>query len=253
MIGARLLDAGLLALLALLAALALLRRAAPPQSSAARRAWRAVWVALAITWVLATPLFANAAMSLAEPALVDPRAATRGFDPRETAIVVLSSGVGPALPGVSAAERLDGACAARVLGAARVFRAIEPAGVIVTGRALGPVPDATARAMRELLVALGVPSERVALESAARTTRENARFSVALARARGWRRLVVVTSAVHTRRAMREFARAGANAVAVPVDYVGPHFASAMDVIPAAGALARSQQVLHELLGVFRP
>lgn len=253
MIGARLLDAGLLCLLALACALALLRRASPPASTAARRAWRAVWTALGATWLLSTPLLANAAMSLAEPALVDPRAAARGVDARETAVVVLSSGVGPPLPGVSAAERLDGACTARVMGAARVYRAIHPAAVIVTGRALGPDGAATARAMRELLVVLGVPAERVAMETAARTTRENARFSVALARSRGWRRLVVVTSAVHTRRAMREFARAGADAVAVPVDFVGPRFTSPMDLIPSAGALARSQQVLHELLGVFRP
>lgn len=253
MIGARLLDAGALCLLATLGALLALRRASPPGSPHARRAWRAVWTALGVTWLLATPAVANTAMSLLEPAPVDPHIAIRGYDPRETAIVVLSSGVGPPLPGFSASERLDGACTARVIGAARVYHAIAPAAVIVTGRALGPVPEATARAMRELLVRLGVPGERVATETAARTTRENARFSVAMARARGWRRLVVVTSASHTPRAMREFARAGADAVAVPVDYVGPRFASTLDLIPAAGALARSQQVLHELLGVFRP
>ena len=253
MISARLLDAGLLVLVGLLVALGALRRASPPAGARARRGWVVVWAVIAGAWLASTPALSTALLAALEPAAVDPWALSRRLPPGATAVVVLSSGAGPEFPGASLAERLDGAGTARVIGAARVYRALDPAAVVVTGRALGPDPTLTARAMRELLVTLGVPADRVALETAARTTRENARFTVAMARARGWRNLVVVTSASHLRRAQREFSRAGFDAEGVPVHFVGRQLPSALDLIPSAGGLALTQQALHEILGRFRP
>jgi uncharacterized SAM-binding protein YcdF (DUF218 family) len=47
---------------------------------------------------------------------------------------------------------------------------------------------------------LGVPQEAITTLERSSSTREDALFSLELARARGWRRLIVVTSPYHTRR-----------------------------------------------------
>lgn len=65
-------------------------------------------------------------------------------------------------------------------------------------------------------VELGVPREKVLLQSVSRTTAEDARESLAILAARGdVRSIVLVTSAWHSRRAKREFERASGGRFAV--------------------------------------
>ncbi len=250
---ARLVDHTLLLLCVLGAALAVLRREQVVPSASARWALRSAATAWLLLWIAATPAFSAALVRSLEPALPAPEAAVPMALAPSTALVVLGSSVGPAVPGIPSSERLDGAARARVLGAARWFHATHPAAVIVTGVAPGPDPGASAAAMTDLLVASGVPRGQVWLEPRAANTRENARFSVALGRARGITRFVVVTSALHMRRSMAEFLRAGVDPVAAPVDFVGPGFGGAGDWLPAAGSLGRTQQCLHEYAGLLKP
>lgn len=58
---------------------------------------------------------------------------------------------------------------------------------------------------RTLLVGKGVPQAAIQLECRSRTTRENAQFSVPLLRALGARRVIIVTSWFHSRRALHCF------------------------------------------------
>jgi len=58
---------------------------------------------------------------------------------------------------------------------------------------------------RTLLVGKGVPQSAIQLECRSRTTRENAQFSVPLLRALGARRVIIVTSWFHSRRALHCF------------------------------------------------
>lgn len=247
---ARLFDPTLLLLVALGLALAWLGRALGPQARARHRLVVALWGAL---WVLCTPALGLWLLGRWEAPAVDLRALDVPALRAQTALVVLSSSVMPPVPGVPPRERLDAACSARTLAAARVYAAIQPAAVIVSGIAPGPVPDATTRAMAELLTALGVPADRIVQESAATNTRQNAQYSVALARRRGWTRLVVVTSAVHMRRSLAEFRRAGVEPVAAPVDFLGRNFPGVGAWLPSSGGASRVGQVLHEILGFYRP
>lgn len=58
---------------------------------------------------------------------------------------------------------------------------------------------------RLLLMHRGVPSSAILLEPNSRTTRENAQFSIPLLRAMGAKRIVLVTSWYHSRRALKCF------------------------------------------------
>ncbi len=241
-------------LLALLGVVLLvLKRELLIPSRRARWALRLGFLAWALLWISATPAASGALVRALEPPLpsvaaVAP-AATRG----QTALVVLGSGVGPAMEGVPPRERLDSAARARTAGAARWFQLAQPAAVIVSGISAGPDPNASTEAMADALDHAGVPRDRIWLEPRATDTRGNARYSVELGRTRGITRFVVVTSALHMPRALREFRRAGVEPVAAPVEYVGPTFGGPAEWFPSAGALGRTQQALHELLGVLKP
>ena len=58
---------------------------------------------------------------------------------------------------------------------------------------------------RQLLIQAGVPAGAIQLEGKSRTTRENAEFTVKLLRAEKVRRVIVVTSWYHSRRALKCF------------------------------------------------
>jgi uncharacterized SAM-binding protein YcdF (DUF218 family) len=66
-----------------------------------------------------------------------------------------------------------------------------------------------ARVLARQLEQWGVARERLVIDDRAVNTRENATQSLAFARARGWRRIVAVTSAFHARRAAGCYRAAG--------------------------------------------
>ena len=59
-----------------------------------------------------------------------------------------------------------------------------------------------AKVMRELAVSLGVPGDAIVLESKSASTYENVLFVKAILDAQGWRRIVLVSSPYHMRRAL---------------------------------------------------
>jgi uncharacterized SAM-binding protein YcdF (DUF218 family) len=73
-----------------------------------------------------------------------------------------------------------------------------------------------------LFAALGIPKDRITLETQSRDTHENALFSARLLRPRPNERWLLVTSAWHMPRAMGCFRRAGFAVEAWPVDYRTP-------------------------------
>lgn len=76
---------------------------------------------------------------------------------------------------------------------------------------------AEAEAYRAMLVAGKIPEQRVLMELASMTTRQNALYVAELFRSRGWSRAAVVTCDWHMMRAVRCFADAGIESVPVPV------------------------------------
>jgi uncharacterized SAM-binding protein YcdF (DUF218 family) len=105
----------------------------------------------------------------------------------------------------------------RLLGALAVARAH---GVprIVTTRITRPLGDsvATSDADQRHLVALGAPGIEHVIVDGPHTTREEALLVARLAADSGWRRVAVVTSPYHSRRACAAFERAGLAVTCTP-------------------------------------
>jgi uncharacterized SAM-binding protein YcdF (DUF218 family) len=95
----------------------------------------------------------------------------------------------------------------------------------------------------------GVDMKRVALESIARTTRENAIRVAALLGQRCKQPWLLVTSAWHMPRSMAEFQAVGCNVTAYPVDFRTGEETSWTEY-SMAGSLMAWQTAMHAYLGM---
>ena len=93
-------------------------------------------------------------------------------------------------------------------------------------------------------------------EDRSRDTNENARFTVAMLRAEGIRRIVLVTHDFHQRRALAAFERALMSSVGpaiellpAPMGLTPPHAVRLIDLMPTGEGFALSRLALHEWLG----
>jgi uncharacterized SAM-binding protein YcdF (DUF218 family) len=93
---------------------------------------------------------------------------------------------------------LGGGSYERPVRAAELFQEHAAPRILVSGAGDG-------RSNRKLLVSKGVPKEAIELEERSRTTRENALFSIERLRASHARRVILVTSWYHSRRALKCF------------------------------------------------
>ena len=213
--------------------------------------------AAAACGLLAVAILAAASLPAASDALVaslerefppaDPAAA-----PTAGAIVVLGGAVAPGMPPRRGPELVE--ASDRVLHAARLYRAGRAPLVVPSG---GRVPWSTAARtesaeMADLLAEWGVPRAAIVEEAKARTTSENAVETAKLLRARGIRRVLLVTSSLHMRRALAAFRAEGVEAIPSPCDarVEASRKRTALDWVPRPEALERTHDALWELLGL---
>jgi len=109
----------------------------------------------------------------------------------------------------------------RVKHASSLYRAEAVQALLLTGRGVG---GDSAEEMARQAIAAGVPSAAIVLETASTTTRENLVFAAPLVKARGWRRIALVTSQSHFARALATARKAMPDVewVPAPVPDAGP-------------------------------
>lgn len=140
----------------------------------------------------------------------------------------------------------------RIWHAARLYHAGKAGTIIVSGGRMGWTGDrrSGAEAMREFLLALDVPEAAIVLEPNSRNTRENAVRTAEIARERGIDRILLVTSALHMRRALAAFERVGLECVPAAADFeVMPEPFHWLRWLPDAEALDGSTRAMKEYLG----
>ena len=141
----------------------------------------------------------------------------------------------------------------RCLHAAALYHQRQPCLVLASGGKPDPtVPGPPlAELMRALLIKLGVRPADVLVESASRTTFENAVESARLLAERHLRRAALVTDAAHLPRAVWCFRKQGIDVVPTGCHYCASEFrAEVTDFLPGLDGLAACQEAAHEWLGM---
>jgi uncharacterized SAM-binding protein YcdF (DUF218 family) len=172
--------------------------------------------------------------------------------PRDaTAIVVLGAGSYTVAGADQRMGLLDLAGAARVLEAAHVYRLMGSPWIISSGGAAeGLHIEPSAVTMRNGLVQLGVPENRILLDTESSDTHDEAVGIAPMLRALQVNRIVLVTSDIHMRRAIATFRAAGMTAVpAIAEDPLNSQ-SRIRTLIPTSEGLRFTSFVVHEYAGL---
>jgi uncharacterized SAM-binding protein YcdF (DUF218 family) len=106
---------------------------------------------------------------------------------------------------------------------------------------------------KRVAMARGVTDQQILITREVGNTSDEAQAVAAMMRERGWRKIILVTSAWHMPRAARLFRKAGVDFVPFPVDYLtgAKDSLTMLDFLPSAGGLQRTETVLREWYGIL--
>jgi uncharacterized SAM-binding protein YcdF (DUF218 family) len=168
---------------------------------------------------------------------------------QRNAIVVLGAGntlifaTGEVLPPVNAGNRLIESYA--------LYRECKQAGndckLIVSGGDGSDVGKSEAAAYGDTLLRMGMNRDDLMLESRSLSTWQNAEYVQPMLQAYAPQRVVLVTSAMHMRRAQKAFEHFGIDVLPVRSDYLGLWYSW----LPTSQSMALTDRCLHEYAGVL--
>jgi uncharacterized SAM-binding protein YcdF (DUF218 family) len=213
-----------------------------------RRRWPVI-AALAVLYVASMPVVGNGLFHWLESGYWPPSVA--GVEPAD-AIVPLGGIFGPASPPgrvlnvAESGERLEAGIA--LWQAKKAPWLVFTAGRIPWGGQAEPEGAQSAR----VAIGRGVPAEQVLVTREVGNTADEARAVRDLVRERGWKKIILVTSGWHMRRAARQFRKAGVDFVPFPVDYQATPRQpfTVLDFLPRADGLRFTEFTLRELYGI---
>lgn len=169
-------------------------------------------------------------------------------------IVLLSGGVDSRVRTVSSFERMTPATFVRATEASRIIAKEPDAKLIVSGGAVYSIPEA--EVIGHYLTSLGIPEERLILESTSRNTYENAvNVAAILAKEDVQGPIRLVSSAMHMHRAYKSFELALNDTdiaiCPVSVDFKGLAEIQLYGWVPQMTSLIKFDHMLHELVALL--
>ncbi|MEH2476602.1 uncharacterized SAM-binding protein YcdF (DUF218 family) [Nitrobacteraceae bacterium AZCC 2161] len=173
-----------------------------------------------------------------------------GHDP--DGIIILGGAIDSEISAARGALEMNGA-AERITTMLELARRFPKARIVFTGGSGNLIESSVPEApiAGRLLESFGVATDRIMLESASRTTDENATFTRGLVSPKPGERWLLVTSAVHMPRAIGVFRAAGFDVEAYPVDWRTRGWVDAGLPFDAMSAgLARTDIAIHEWTGL---
>lgn len=166
------------------------------------------------------------------------------------AVVVLGGGAATLSGGGQVVGVLTPQSILRALEGARVAKLIDARLVIASGGE--PRPDLQLKPESEMmaavLVAAGVPPDRVVEESSSKTTRDQARMIPAMLRERGIKQFVLVTSPVHMGRSLALFRVEGVDPVPSVSRMRSEHLPPPSSLVPDVASLIASDEALYDYM-----
>lgn len=167
-------------------------------------------------------------------------------------IVMLGGGATLDTPNLSGTGHLAGYSANRLLTAAQLYYRYQLPIVLSGGKVLVTTGN-EAEIAKNILISLGVPDGRIFIENQSLNTTQNAKFTKELLDQHGFDRPVLVTSAFHMERAIRQFTKQNQPVIPFPTDYQAnvQYRHSLSQLLPMAEHLERSQLAIKEYLGLL--
>ena len=164
-------------------------------------------------------------------------------------IILLGGGAFRDVQDVEGEGTLASSAASRLLTAVRLQKLLDLP-IILSGGQVYSDSGAEAEISGRILKSLGVPEDKILLETKSINTTQNAIYSAEILHEKNFQKPLVVTSAFHMRRAVLNFSRQGIDIIPYPTNFTvsqNPEF-HYTKLRPQAEALLLNVTVMQELL-----
>lgn len=167
-------------------------------------------------------------------------------------IIMLGGGATLDTPNVNGFGHLSGYAANRLLTCAQLYQETH-ASIIISGGQVYEFTGSEAEIAKSILIGLGVPEDKIIPERKSLNTTQNAKYSKELIDQNGFKKPILVTSAFHMHRSLRQFEKVGLSVVPYPSDYQ-VNVKGRIEVssfIPSAEAMLKVTIALKEYIGIL--
>lgn len=124
--------------------------------------------------------------------------------------------------------------------------------IVSGGKLPGSTTKAEALVMGELAERFGIAKDKILIDDESRSTWENAKNVANMLKKLNLKEVILVTSAVHMKRAVLSFERFNVRVHPYPVDYLCDYEAlSWIDFVPTRESIEANMLGLHELVGLL--
>jgi len=208
--------------------------------------WRLLLGITAAVYIMSIPLVSNMMIHTLEKKYTPP------VEVKGDVIIMLGGGATGDTPGVNGPGHLSGYAANRLLTCAQLYHKIGVP-IIISGGNIKGVEDSDAVVGKNILIGLGVPEDKIISESKSLNTTQNASMTKDILDRNGFKSPILVTSAFHMHRSVKQFEKQKIDVIPYPTDYqtnIKTRF-SLIDLVPNADALSQINLTVKEYLGIM--
>jgi uncharacterized SAM-binding protein YcdF (DUF218 family) len=144
-------------------------------------------------------------------------------------------------------SQLNGHSLTRLVEGIRIYRESPGSALILSGYG-GNDKKSNAEVMADVAISLGVPKDDIIQETLSRDTHDEAVLIKEIVKNEPF---VLVTSAVHMKRAMMLFRKQKTNPIPAPTDYLAISKNRAIIELPSSDGYMQADSAFHEYLGIL--
>ncbi|WCK55318.1 YdcF family protein [Aneurinibacillus sp. Ricciae_BoGa-3] len=214
-----------------------------------RKAKREAVLLMALTlclYAVSTPLCGEGLIHSLESAYSPP------VKPAGDVLVMLTGGATSDTPSPAGVGHPSSTTAGRILTTAQLYRSLHIP-ILVSGGKVLPDSGNEARISKQNLMSLGIPDNQIILDDTSLNTTENAQHTQSIMKKYGFKNPIVITSAFHMKRAVKNFQKLNVPITPYPTDYITSRHAafSAAKTEPSSGGLYLTAMACKEYLGML--
>ncbi|PRX27971.1 uncharacterized SAM-binding protein YcdF (DUF218 family) [Orenia metallireducens] len=173
----------------------------------------------------------------------------KGLSEEKSAIVILGGGI---KRGTLRGEEIEFKTLSRLYEGLKLYQNSGYELVVTGGTPPGMSGISEAEIMRDVLVDFGVDSEHIMVEDKALTTWLNAVNTTGILEGLGYRRIILVTDAIHMSRSLSSFQKNWKyELIAAPANYLWEDRINILDFFPNGNSLENNIKAMHEWLGLI--
>lgn len=212
-----------------------------------KKAFIPIFVLTILFYLCNIPIVSYAFMRGVESMYIPPKTI-----PNADVIISLGAGATKDTPNIGGKGNVYGNSSSRIMLSSILYRKIKKP-IIVSGGKVFKSSGSEGDIGKRTLIELGVPKGKIFSENRSLNTTQNAKYSVEIMKKNGLKKAILVTSAFHMARAVKQFKKYGIDVIPYPTDYqVNIHYEfSIEDFYPDGDSMSRLSCALKEYIGIL--